>query len=387
VTLRLVLKIIGLLLVLVVLAVGALVFKVARARRAYGAITDTHDLAQRVETLAKTYIAKRPNGALMLGVIERGKTFTRGFGHVSATNSSPPDVVTEFEIGSITKVFTAITLAKMVEAGQVNLTDPISRFLPSGVTAPQKEGKEVTMENLATHTSGLPRLPDNLWPTVTNSDDPYINYTAKDLYAGLGSVKLGSTPGKTSSYSNYGFGLLGHLLALKAGKPYEELVREAICVPLGLTNTAISLTPEQASKLTPGHNKSGAVVPNWKFDALAPAGALKSCAADMLKFVSENLNPDTTSISNALKEAQQIHFQELTGGVGLGWQITRTLEGRLLTWHNGGTGGYVSFIGFDRDAKVGVVLLSNYGDAMASDNSLDKMGMEILKLASKISLN
>ena len=384
-SIRLLVKLgLGLVLLAIALLV-ALVGYVLHVQRAYRLTPDSHDLKARIAKLGNQYISKRPNGALVIAVWQQNRGFTQGFGRISATNANPPDAETLFEIGSITKVFTALTLAKMAQDGMVDLNAPISRYLPQTVVSPRKNGRELTLLNLATHTSGLPRLPDNFDAVSKEQSDPYASYHASDLYQSLAQVRLATMPGKTSEYSNYGMGLLGHLLALKSGKPYEDLIKETICLPLGLTNTTISLTGEQKRRLTLGHNPKGELVPNWTFDVMAPAGALRSNADDLLKFLAVNLHPESSPLSAALVEAQKTHLKEFCGGVGLAWQIDETIEQRTVHWHNGGTGGYVSYLGFDKAAGVGVVLLSNYGDSWGDDDPLDEMGAQILKWEPKIS--
>jgi len=375
----------GLLALFLVVSFGALLAYVLHEQHQYKHLPDTHDLSQQTARLGVDYVTRRPEAGLVIGVYQGDHANISGFGRTSTTRSGPPDGQTLFEIGSITKVFTGITLAKLVQDGVVKFSDPISRYLPAGVASPKKNGHEITLEQLATHTSGLPRLPPNWDATVTNELNPYLSYTAPDLYQSLGQVQLSAEPGKTSDYSNYGFGLLGQLLSLKTGLPYETLVRQTVCDPLGLTNTVIHLNAEQHDRLTPGHDPKGLIVPNWDMDALAGCGALRSNAHDLLTLVSANLETNNTPIYQALAEARKYHFKEFSGGVGLGWQIDEPVDGRVVWWHNGGTGGYVSFIAFDRQNHVGVVILSNYGDAFAGDNTIDQMGMELLKLAGKVS--
>jgi serine-type D-Ala-D-Ala carboxypeptidase/endopeptidase len=139
-------------------------------------------------------------------------------------------------------------------------------------------------------------------------------------------------------------------------------------------------------RLTSGHDSEGNVVPNWHFDALAGCGAIRSDAADLLKFLEASLGPANSRISKALKNAQKCHFKTLSGGIGLGWQISKTDEPLTLYWHNGGTGGYRSFVGFDKQNQTAVVVLSNYGDAFVGDAAVDKMGMSLLTIGSKVSL-
>ena len=351
----------------------------------YRNMPDTHDLKRQIFQMAGDYVTNHPHAGLVIALYQHGGSSLWGFGETSVANSNPPGGDTLFEIGSITKVFTGDALAKMENDGRVNLASPISRYLPPGVVSPSLNGHEITLLNLATHTSGLPRLPENL-DLATNRENPYANYKAADLYSNLATTRLASAPGAKYSYSNLGFGLLGHLLELKAGMPYEELIKTTVCIPLGMTNTAIHLADDQLARLSPGHDPKGRIVPGWDFDVLAGAGAFRSTGYDLLKFIEANLQTDASPLSQALAEAREYHFNKFAGGVGLGWQIDESVEKQVLHWHNGGTGGYYSFIGLDRNNQVGVVILSNYGDAAANDISVDKMGMKILKYAPKISL-
>jgi CubicO group peptidase (beta-lactamase class C family) len=383
---RLLLKIALGIFCLVILCILGFVFYVIHENRAYRNLRDTHDLKDRVTKLGNAYLKKHQNAALVIGVLQNGHRYLQGFGQVSQTNAGPPNGQTLFQIGSITKVLTGITLARMVNAGTVSLDDPITLFLPPSASLDTRHStiSPITLRHLATHTSGLPRMPENFDAVAKNEEDPYADYKAADLYRDLQAVKLGSKPGKKSDYSNYGFGLLGHLLELKAGKPYEALVLESVCAPLGLTNTVVHLSPEQKARLTPGHDPKGKPVPNWTFDVLAGCGAFHSTADDLLTILEANFHEDGSEISKALGLARKPHFEHWTGNVGLGWQIQPGAGDQIVHWHNGGTGGYVSFMGFDKSAKLGVVILSNYGDAFAGDDSVDEMGMEILKLATKI---
>jgi CubicO group peptidase (beta-lactamase class C family) len=370
---------------LLLLGFIALLAYVLYTQHHYETMADTHDLEARINKMGTAYVGKRPNAGLVIGVVQRGRRHIQTFGKVNATNADPPNAETLFEIGSVTKVFTALALAKIAGDGAVALGDPISRYLPGNVVSPQKNGREITLLDLATHASGLPRLPDNFNASSKDELNPYESYKAADLYKDLSARKLADEPGKNSDYSNYGFGLLGHILELKTGKPFEQLIMETVCAPLAMTNTTVHLSADQKTRLTPGHNAKDQIVPNWDFNVLAGCGAFRSDADDLLGFVEANLNNPPSSLSPALAETQRFHFKKFSGGVGLGWQIAEPVNKQILHWHNGGTGGYASFVGFDLVNQVGVVILSNYGDALAGDSSVDGIAMEILEFAPKIS--
>lgn len=258
-----------------------------------------------------------------------------------------------FEIGSITKVFTTSILAGMVADGSVRLDDPVATFLPAAVHMPARNGRQITLVDLATQSSGLPRLPANMAPR--DSTNPYADYTVDQMYAFLSGYQLTRDVGQTYEYSNLGVGLLGHVLALKAGMSYEELVRRRILAPLGMRETAITLSPALRARLAPGHDATGEVVPNWDLPTLAGAGALRSTAADLLTFLAANFDSGPMRMTHVSRHAAG----SASMTIGLGWHILARPGGASIIWHNGGTGGYRAFGGCDEARRVGVVVLTN----------------------------
>ncbi|NIP78846.1 MAG: serine hydrolase, partial [Gemmatimonadetes bacterium] len=265
-----------------------------------------------------------------------------------------------FEIGSITKTFTAALLADMVARGEMALDDPVQKYLPEGVTMPRWEGREITLMDLSTHHSGLPRMPDNFDPA--NPANPYADYTADRLYEFLSGHELRREPGSEYEYSNLAVGLLGHVLERASGKTYEALVRERILEPLGMTTTGITLQGELADWMTKGHNDAGEVVPYWDAVALVGAGGLRSNAEDMLRYLGAQIGPPDSAIERAMRMTHEPRVERGDGAANaLGWGI-RELGDRRILMHGGGTAGYSTMVGFDPDLGVGVVLLTNTGD-------------------------
>src|SRR5688500_7867389 len=267
------------------------------------------------------------------------------------------DSTTLFEIGSITKVFTSAVLADMAARGEGAIEDSIAKHLPAGVRAPASVGRPITLADLATHFSGLPRLPNNLSPR--DMANPYVDYTPDKLYAFLSAHTPARAPGARFEYSNLGVGLLGHLLALRAGSDYETLVRTRVLSPLRMSNTKITLTPADRARLAAGHNAGGQVAPPWDLASLQGAGALRSTAADMLRFLSANIAAHGDSASNrplarALRLTHQPRHNLGAAGadIGLGWGIATTRSGAKIFSHDGGTGGHRSFAAFDPDRRV-----------------------------------
>ena len=309
---------------------------------------------------------------IVVGVINDKGSQVIGYGRLDKNNKKEVDGNTVFEIGSITKVFTTLLLAEMAEKGELSLEDRIAKFLPDSVKVPTKDGKEITLLHLATHTSGLPRLPTNFFPK--DKSNPYADYTADKLYEFLSGYTLKRDIGEKVEYSNLGGGLLGHLLSLKAGTDYETLVITRICEPLGMNDTRITLSPELKGRMATGYDDEGKAVKNWDLAVLAGAGALRSTANDLLKFLAANLGLIETGLAPAMQNTQAARrSMELAGNeIALGWIVGKKF-GTEIIWHNGGTGGYRSFIGFRKDKRLGVVVLCN------SANSMDDIGFHLLE--------
>jgi CubicO group peptidase (beta-lactamase class C family) len=283
---------------------------------------------------------------------------------------------TLFEIGSATKAFTALLLADAVARGEVALGDPVAKLLPSGVTVPERGGKKIALVDLATHTSALPRLPSNLAPA--DASNPYADYGEKQLYEFLGGHELTRDIGIRYEYSNLAPGLLGFALALRAGTDYETLVRTRITGPLGMKSTTIALGDDLRARLAPGHDREGKRAANWDFDALAGAGALRSTANDLLTFLAANLGLVESPLAPAMASMVKTRRPSGTPGleIALGWHVF-VRDGREIVWHNGGTGGYRSFVGFDPKSRAGVVVLSN----MFTAAGVDDIGRHLLDSA------
>ena len=302
----------------------------------------------------------RPSAAI--GYIVGGKAAVKTFGKLGLDSARAPDADTVYEIGSITKGLTGILLADMVLAGEVSLHDRLDTLLPGGAAYPEAV-RTITLQQLATHSSGLPRLPANLMFGMKDARNPYVHYGREQLETFLRGYA--PPPGRTSitpEYSNLGFGLLGFVLAHKAGMPYESLLKARVLEPLGMRDTSATLSADQRRRLAPGHAR-GAAESNWDFDALAGAGALRSTANDMNKLLAALMRPTaSTRIRRAIRLALEPRGDLGVSKIGLGWLTTKQPSGFTMTWHNGGTGGYRTFIGFTPDARAGIVVLTNTGD-------------------------
>ena len=321
-------------------------------------------LVERVDT-------HRQSVGIVVGVVGPAGRRIVAYGPRAKGDSRPVDGNTVFEIGSMTKVFTALLLADAVQRGEVSLSDPIAKYLPATIKVPER-GRAITLQDLSTHTSGLPRLPTNFEPK--DMSNPYADYSVEQMYGFLSAYTLPRDVGATYEYSNFGAGLLGHLLARRAGMDYEALVRARITAPLGMRDTGIALPPELRARLAPGHSPALEPVPNWDLPALAGAGALRSTTNDMLTFLAAAMAhvsspPGGVPLDRAF--AATVAVRRPTSSpdmdIALGWHILKA-QGTEIIWHNGGTGGYRTWMGYEPRSRTGVVVLSNAGTAAGPDD-------------------
>jgi len=317
---------------------------------------------------------------IVVGVIEPAGRRVVSYGVSDPkTANTPVDGNTLFEIGSATKVFTSLLLADAVQRGEVKLDDPVSKYLPSSVKVPERGGKQITLIDLATHTSGLPRLPDNLTPQ--DPDNPYVDYTVEQLYDFLSKYKLPRDIGSQYEYSNLGVGLLGHALARRANTDYATLVRKRVLDPLQMKSTVITVPPSMKSRFAVAHDDALQPTSNWDLPTLAGAGALRSTANDLLNLLGAFMGYTSTPLTPAMTSMLKPRRPTGTGGeVALAWHLIKNSAGTEFVFHSGGTGGYRAFMGFDPKNRVGVVVLSNAGTIAG----VDDIGRHILDPASPL---
>jgi CubicO group peptidase (beta-lactamase class C family) len=291
---------------------------------------------------------------IAIGVVDHTGRRAIAHGNAAKGDPRPIDADTIFEIGSISKVFTALLLADMVRRREVSLDDPASAYLGDGVRLPTRDGRVITLLDLATHHSGLPNLPANLIPR--DPQNPYAAYGVEDLYEFLNGYTLPRPPGAEYEYSNLGAGLLGHVLACRAGVDYETLVRGRIAEPLGMADTGITVSTSMTGRMATGHNAALEPVSNWDMPTLAGAGALRSSVNDLMTFLEACLGYRDSPLAPAMTAMLDVRrpVGNTPSAIGLGWH-------RLgpVAWHNGGTGGFRSFIAFDPHTRSGVTVLAN----------------------------
>ncbi|MEV0536652.1 serine hydrolase domain-containing protein [Kitasatospora sp. NPDC050463] len=345
-----------------------------------------NDLGSLVQQTADRLAAQQVG--VVVTALAGGAVEIRGAGSTTAGPAGEaPGPRTLFEIGSVTKVFTSLALARLVLAGSAGLDEPLADVLagalPPGARVPARNGTPIALRHLATHTSGLPRLPAGmLLPALLhpNKPDPYRDCTGEMLLAGLARTRLRAVPGRGFRYSNLGAGLLGLALAHRAGTGYEELVTREICEPLGLADTVIGVDGERAARLARGHTPGRRPVPGWQLADLAGAGGLRSTAADLAVLLRAQLASGTggdSPLAPAIALTRQVeHKVNPFAWVHLGWlghRLHPRQGGHLQIWHNGETGGFRSLVAFDPEKQVGVIVLAN------TRRSVDPGGIALLR--------
>jgi D-alanyl-D-alanine-carboxypeptidase/D-alanyl-D-alanine-endopeptidase len=311
-------------------------------------------LKSRIDQLAAAFLEQYHNPGLSVAVIVRDpqtgqlESMLLNYGKMSKGSDQPVTSDTVYEIGSITKVFTGILLAEKVNDGTVRLDDPIQKYMPDNVQAPSYKDTPITLVDLATHRSGLPR--------DLNSDDPAM------LYLWLNSFKPAHTPGSQYIYSNLGYMLLGDILSRLSQNDFGSLEFASVSQPLGLMDTREVLTEEENERLAQGYTFDGSQARYFPDSgAMGSAGYLHSTLQDMTRFLLANIEPESTPLASSIKMAQAIQAEgrDPGTGTGLGWEIENPGTPKERIWKGGGTPGFTSYISFNTDGSSGFVLLTN----------------------------
>jgi CubicO group peptidase (beta-lactamase class C family) len=305
--------------------------------------------------------------SIVIAVIDGKSSAVYGFGSVHAGKNAKPGADTVYQIGSITKTMTALLLADAVVEGKVTLDEPVAAVLP-GYTMPAFDGKQISLLDLATHYSSLPRLPDNFAPK--DPANPYADYTEAKQREFLAAYHLLRAPGAKFDYSNIGYAVLGTALAAQAGSSYEALLQKRLAVPLGMRSTSNTPTHGMLARMAPGHLLSGEPTPAWDLNVVAPAGGVYSSARDMVAYLQAYMFKPLRPYALAIKPQRPLAPDSETK-IGLAWLLEQR-QGQSYAWHSGQTGGYTSYAAFTTDGKRGVVVLTN------AARDIDALGLSAL---------
>ena len=325
---------------------------------------------KQVDAIARQYIQQKNTVALSIGIIKNGRLSTYHYGETARGNGRLPNEKTVFEIGSITKTFTSTLLAWYVNEGKLKLTDPVIRYLPDSVAA-NTALQNITLLSLSNHTSGLPSLPENFNKQPGFEPlDPYKTFNKQAIFSYLKTCKLNTSPGESYAYSNLAVALLGAILEKVSGLTYEQMVNTIICKPLAMKSTAVKPSVTMKALMVPAvYNAKGEPTPIWNFADLAAHGGLKSTIYDLLLYGRAQMELGNGKLAKAMQLTQELTFDK-QNKVGLAWHMVNSV-GVAYNFHNGQTYGSSSYMAFNADKKLLVIILSNCSVSVdATGNSL-----------------
>jgi len=365
-----VLKIIGIVILILTVIIAGLYFYIKFKN---SNIEDKKNLEASIDNQVNKYISDENSFGLVVGVFKNGRVYLKGYGTTEKGKEILPDSSTTFELASTSKLFTTSTLQILVDEGLLNLDDKIQTILGEKVKLPLI-AQNTTLRHLAAHLSGFPSLPNSFIAKMNDETNPYKDLITQDIYDYLKNCEGKQNDG-TFEYSNFGMGLLGHLLELKTGIKYEQLVKQKLLIPISMNQTFVTIDSLNKLNIIDGFDENGNQAPIWEDKVLTGAGSFLSNGTDMMKFIKANLDDKETTISKSLLVT---HNQQLDGETGLGWILPssadKLLGNKNIVWHNGMAGAYSSFIAIDKVNKFGLFVLSN-------------KAVDVTKLAMKLTIN
>ena len=333
------------------------------------------DLDKKVEDILQPFMFQSKTVGLSIGIIKDGKKYYYNYGETKKGNSQIPSSANLYEIGSITKTFTGIILAKAIVEKKIYLNDPVNKYLPKNIPVIKFGNDTLKIVHLSNHTSGLPPLPDNFG--ATDLINPYKDYDETKLMEYLKHALLSRKPGEKMEYCNLGVGLLGYILQLVNKMSFEQMVTTFICSKADMSDTKEFLNKKDSTLFMQGYDESTLQQSQWDFkNVFTAAGSLRSNTEDMLKYAELNLGTTGNDLQQAIALSHQPTFDAGQQKVALNWFVQNWGWGELL-FHGGATGGYRSLLAINPQTKNAVVVLSN--TAVSNDTA----GVAILKYLDK----
>ncbi len=307
------------------------------------------------------------NHSIVVGVFDKGRSNFYTQGWQNKAEKIPVSTDSVYEIGSITKTYTSLLLAIMSEKHGFNINDTVQSHWPKLFKLEDQKNQAITFKHLATHTSGLPRLPGNL---NLFSNDPYADYGRNEMIKGVIDAQP-KIAGSKYNYSNFGAGLLGESMAVIGKESYNELIIKHILEPLNLTGTYMTLDTVPKTHLVQGY-AGNSTTNAWRFQALAGAGSIRSSIKDLLAYGVAYLGPNDNHLADAMKLATSVQYHTDEVKMGLGWHFSHS--GHL--WHNGATGGFSSILIINPNQQKVVAAITN--DSISTDTNIEDIAMHLM---------
>jgi CubicO group peptidase (beta-lactamase class C family) len=305
----------------------------------------------KIDSIVKPYMQNPNHNSLSVGILKNDTVYFYNYGEIKTNSNILATKNSIYEIGSISKTFCGNLLAQAIIEKKINLDDDIRKYLKGNLKNLQFNNQPILIKHLANHSSGLPRLPEDLFHQKNfNIKNPYSNYTNKQMLNYLSTITLNKTPGSENEYSNLGVGLLGYILEQVYQKTFSELITEKIKAPLKMKNTGVQKIKPDSILI--GY-ENGKEVLNWQFTCLEAAGSIYSTTEDMMEYVKNNLQ------KNIYKELEHGVTFNTGHKIALTWHFLKRKNDPELIWHNGATGGFSSFIGLIKEKNTGFIVLTN----------------------------
>jgi len=320
------------------------------------AVPSDSEIHRLIEERVQTIAGPEGGMGIVVGVLDEKGPRVIAYGDTGAPDRRPLNGDTVCEIASVTKVFTALLLADMIRTRDFKLTDPVVKYLPKGTTLPERNGRSITLVDLATHTSGLPFMPDNL----PSFQDP--SYSKADLYRFIAAQTLKQDIGTHWDYSNLDYWLLQEAIATRGRADFEQLLQKRVIAPLGLRSTTITLSPELQARVAIGHDAvmqpTRPLASSPLFNLMPAAGSMLSTANDLLKVLSVAMGYEDSKLAPTMAKLLQTRRPAGDLEQALGWMVMGEGDEQMVL-HDGGSLGFGSSVAWLPQQRVGVVVLMN----------------------------
>lgn len=336
------------------------------------------ELDKSINSIVAPYASFYSTASVSIGIFKDNQTIYYGYGETEKGNNIIPDSETIYEIGSITKTFTALLMMDYLKSNNLSINTSIKNLLPSEIPLLQHNGNPIKIKHLLNHTSGLPRLPDD-FETGMDPNNPYKHYDSTKVYNYLKNFTLQVDPGQTWEYSNLGMGIVGLILERKYHKSYEDLLIEKICNPFGLSSTKITVNNDDLLKTAKGYNAYGFETHYWDdLNAYKGCGAIRSNAKDMISYGKTILNHESSGLKAQIDSCLNVTYESNDLRMASGW-LNLKFNGNQCIFHDGGTGGFNSYIVINKEKNIVLVILFNNAPSSKTENCFFELVEEVLK--------
>ncbi len=309
---------------------------------------------------------------MVIGIIQGDSTYIYGYGSLSKEQDIIPSDNAIFELGGITKVYTASLVELLVEEGLMSYEASLNEYLPKAII---NDKSDISLLEAITHTGGFPRLPHGIGKREREANNPYAYYAKSDLYEFYKTYYPIDEEENRYQYSHVTYALIEAAIENVTGERFEDVLNERLLKPLGLTDTSIRLSQEQKSRLAQGYDIMGEKTNPWRFSSFKGSVGMKSSMIDMLAFMQQHMGATNSKYAKSFEDMHTPMFAtelEKHNYISKAWHVIQKKNHSIIL-HAGSTSGHQAFAGFVKETNTGVVILSN------SESSTNSLGYLILR--------